>query len=67
MTRTMKTPLLAALRLAVAGILIMVGTTASAQEPTPQPEPQPAGTQPAQAAARAGGPAGGSGAQDLPG
>jgi hypothetical protein len=50
MTRTMKTPLLAALRLAVAGILIMVGTTASAQEPTAQPEAQPAETQPAQPA-----------------
>ncbi len=36
--------------LMVAGILIMVGTTASAQEPTPQPAPQAAETQPAQPA-----------------
>jgi len=36
--------------LIVTGILIMVGTTASAQEPAPQTEPQPAETQPAQAA-----------------
>ncbi len=52
MTRTMKKTLLGALPLAVAGILIMVGTTAFAQEPTPQPEPQPAETQPAQPAAQ---------------
>ena len=37
-------------QLAVAGILITVGTTASAQEPAPQTEPQPAETQQAQPA-----------------
>jgi hypothetical protein len=36
--------------LMVVGIVIMVGTTASAQEPAPQPEPQPAETAPAQPA-----------------
>ena len=50
MTQTTKTQLFGAFRLAVAGILITIGASASAQEPTPQPESPPAESQPAQPA-----------------
>ena len=50
MTQTTKTQLFGAFRLAVAVILITIGASASAQEPTPQPEAPPAESQPAQSA-----------------
>jgi len=50
MTQTMKTTMFGLFRLAVAGILITIGASASAQEPAPQPEAPPAESQPEQPA-----------------
>jgi hypothetical protein len=50
MTQTTKTRILGLFRLAVAGILITIGASVSAQEPTSQPEAPPTESQPAQPA-----------------
>ena len=50
MTQKTKTRRFGLFRLAAAGILITIGASASAQEPTPQPEAPPAESQPAQPA-----------------